>query len=448
MDRISCTGAIAVPDNATLLRRVGALAAPSTLVALLQVAAQLTETWLAARQGTAALAGWAVILPFSLLMQQMSNGGIGIGVVSAVARALGSGKKEEASSLVLHALIIAVIAGSIFALGLSLSGGPMLRAIAGAEAGQAATPYVLWLFGAGAIPAWLANTLASILRGGGRHALAARTLVLTWAVFPVLAWLLAEPAGMGLAGIGAASAATFTAAGVSMGVVVMRGGSGFIPSFKARPSAQLFKRILAVGATACVLTVVANLTTILVTAQLRQYGTAAVAAYGISARMEFLMVPLAFGVGAALTALVGGATGARDWHTARRIAWLGGLLALGLTGGLGALMALRPGPFVSYFTGDAQVAAIAASALTIIGPAFGGFGFGMAMYFASMGARRMKWPVLAGFARMICAAGGGWLLAHGAGMGLQGHFLGVAIGLIAYAGLTGAGVRRAVWSER
>ncbi len=47
---------------------------------------------------------------------------------------------------------------------------------------------------------------------------------------------------------------------------------------------------------------IANLTTILVTAQ--------IAAYGISARLEFLMVPLAFGVGSALTALVGRAVGA------------------------------------------------------------------------------------------------------------------------------------------
>ena len=40
------------------------------------------------------------------------------------------------------------------------------------------------------------------------------------------------------------------------------------------------------------------------------HGPVAVAAYGISARLEFLTVPLAFGVGSALTALVGRAAGA------------------------------------------------------------------------------------------------------------------------------------------
>lgn len=42
----------------TLLRQIGALAAPTTALSLLQVGAQLAETVLAARQGTAALAGW------------------------------------------------------------------------------------------------------------------------------------------------------------------------------------------------------------------------------------------------------------------------------------------------------------------------------------------------------------------------------------------------------
>ena len=42
-----------------------------------------------------------------------------------------------------------------------------------------------------------------------------------------------------------------------------------------------------------------------VTAQLRHLGPTAVAAYGIAARLEFLVIPLAWGVGSALTALVG-----------------------------------------------------------------------------------------------------------------------------------------------
>ena len=431
-----------------LMRRILVLAAPTSLIAFLQAGAQLIETWLAARQGTAALAGWAVVLPFALLLQQMSTGAMGGGVVAAIARALGANKREEASSLVLHALIIAVTAGLAFAVAMAGFPRAVLGAVAGQTAADAAATYAIWLFGAGAVPAWLANTLASVLRGGGRHALAARVLSLMWIVFPVLAWTLAEPVGMGLAGIGASLAAVSWAAALAMAWVVLRGGAGFVPMLRIRPSRALFTRILSVGLVACALASVANLSTILVTTQLRHYGTAAVAAYGISARLEFLMIPLAFGVGSALTALVGRAVGAGDWATARRTAWAGALMALAVAGAVGAVVGLAPDVFAGFFTKDAEVASIAARALSWVSPAFGGFGLGMALYFASMGAGRMGWPIAAGISRIALAAGGGWLLANAVGMGLDGHFLGVALGITAYGVVTAFGVRGANWSAR
>ena len=63
------------PPARALLRQIGALAIPTTALSMLQVGAQLVETVLAARQGTAALAGWAVMLPFVLLLAQMVESG-------------------------------------------------------------------------------------------------------------------------------------------------------------------------------------------------------------------------------------------------------------------------------------------------------------------------------------------------------------------------------------
>jgi Na+-driven multidrug efflux pump len=433
------------PSLRELLRRILALAAPTSANAALQAVAQIAETWLAARQGTAALAGWAVALPFVLLMQQMSVGAMGGGVVSATARALGAGRRDEASALVLHALLIATGAGLVFAVALAVFPRAILGAIAGPEAAAAAAGYAIWLFGLGAVPAWVANTLASVLRGGRRHALAARVLGLVWIVHPVLSWLLMEPLGMGLAGAGAAFAALFWASAVAMAVVVLRGGACFTPRLRVRPQAMLFRRILAVGLVASALSAVSNLTTILVTAQVAAYGAAAVAAYGISARLEFLMIPLAFGVGSALTALVGRAVGAGDWATARRTAWAGGLLALAVAGGAGVAVGLAPATFAGFFTGDAAVVEVATRALAIIGPAYGGFGMGMALYFAALGAARVRWLVVASLSRLGLAVGAGALLAQGFGLGLEGHFLGVALGITAYGLVTASSVRPGVW---
>jgi Na+-driven multidrug efflux pump len=425
------------------MRSILALAAPTALVAVVQVAAQLFETWLAARQGLPALAGWAVVLPFALLLQMMSAGAMGGGVVSAIARALGGGRRDDAAALVLHAALIALAAALCFAVPLALFPRTVLGWVGGAEAAEAARFYAIWLFGAGALPAWLANTLASVLRGGGRHALAARVLLGGWVAYPPLAWAFAEPLGMGLAGIGAAHAAVFWVAALAMGVVVLRGGAGFAPRLRVAPSGAMFGRILSVGLVACGLAAIANLTTILVTAQLARHGPAVVAAYGVSARLEFLMIPLAFGIGSALTALVGRAAGAGDWAGARRLAWMGGGLAFLLAGACGLAVALFPLPFARVFAANGDVAAIASVALGIIGPAYAFFGLGMAMYFASQGAGRMRWPVAAALSRFTLAVGGGALLAIP--FGLEGQFLGVALGLTAYGVLTAAGVRPGVW---
>ncbi|WP_254453326.1 MATE family efflux transporter [Siccirubricoccus sp. G192] len=210
----------------------------------------------------------------------------------------------------------------------------------------------------------------------------------------------------------------------------------------------MFGRILSVGLIACAMAALSNLATILVTARIAVHGAAAVAAYGISARLEFLIVPLAFGVGSALTALVGRAAGAGDWQTARRTAWAGGLLALALTGPFGLLVSLYPGATARLFASDPEVVLIATSALGYVGPAMPAFGVGMALYFAAMGAGRMRWPVAAALSRLVLAVGGGWLLGDALGWGLEGQFLAVALGITSYGAINAAAVRRGVWGSR
>ena len=348
----------------------------------------------------------------------------------------------------MHALVIAALGALLFIIPLAVFPHSVLGLIGGAQAADAAAGYAAWYFGAGALPAWMANTLGSILRGGGRHALAARGIVGAWIAYPPMAWALMEPAGFGLAGAGMAFAITMTVAAAVMAVVVFSGGAGFTPSLRTPLRAALFKRILAVGLVACVMATIANLATILVTARIAHHGAVAVAAYGISARIEFLMVPLAFGVGSALTALVGRSVGGGDWKEARGIAWAGGGLAFMVTGVVGLLVTLFPGAVATAFSSDAEVGALATRALAVIGPALPFFGIGMALYFAAMGAGRMIWPVAAALSRIGIAVGGGWLLGDVMGYGLDGQFVAVALGITAYGAVVASAVRPGVWPGR
>lgn len=276
--------------------------------------------------------------------------------------------------------------------------------------------------------------------------MASRVLSVGGFASPVLAWFLMEPCGFGLKGAGMAVASVFIVSAAVMAVPVMRGAAGFTPTLRSRPNGAMFARILRVGLVASMMAAIANLTTILVTAQIATHGAAAVAGYGISARLEFLMIPLAFGIGSALTALVGQAVGRGDWPTARKTAWTGGVVALVVAGVVGLVVAVVPTRFAQLFSSDPTVVQIAARALMFIAPACAGFGVGMALYFASMGAARMRWPVVAGVSRITLAVAGGWLLAGPAGMGLDGNFIAVALGITAYGAIIASAVRPGVWS--
>src|SRR5438045_1138777 len=106
-------GVLAGPITPPMLR----LAAPTVVVLVVQTLVGVAETYFVGFLGTDALAGVALVFPVLMLMQMMSNGGIGGGVSSAVARARGAGRTEDANALVLHALVIAVAFGLLFTAG-------------------------------------------------------------------------------------------------------------------------------------------------------------------------------------------------------------------------------------------------------------------------------------------------------------------------------------------
>lgn len=98
------------PILPTLLR----LAAPNVLNLLAFVGVIVFDGFFLGRIGTNALAGASLAFPFVMLVLQTTNSGIGAGVSSAVARALGAGKRDRADELVFHALLLALALGVIF----------------------------------------------------------------------------------------------------------------------------------------------------------------------------------------------------------------------------------------------------------------------------------------------------------------------------------------------
>ncbi|HEV3174550.1 MAG TPA: MATE family efflux transporter, partial [Stellaceae bacterium] len=196
------------------------LGLPTIVVLVVQTFVGVAETYFVSFLGTDALAGVALVFPVLMLMQMMSNGGIGGGVASAVARALGAGRQQDADALVLHALLLAVAFGLLFAAAELLGGRALFRLLGGEGAALAASlAYADTVF-AGAVLVWIVSLMAAALRGGGNTVVPA--IVTFGGVFvllplsPALIFGLAGLPRLGVAGAGVAVLVYYLAGAVAL----------------------------------------------------------------------------------------------------------------------------------------------------------------------------------------------------------------------------------------
>lgn len=433
------------PIAATLVR----LAAPNMLVMLAQTTVGLVETYFVGKLGTAALAGVALVFPVVMLMQMMSAGAMGGGISSAIARALGRGSRADADALAIHALVIGLIFGLIFTVALLAGGRPLYAAMGGSGASLAAALTYSRVVFAGAILVWLFNSLSNIIRGSGNMATPAIVtcvgVVVLIPLSPCLIFGVGPFPRLGVAG-GAFAVLIYYAAGSAALAAYLRSSRSVVRlSFTGiRLRWTLFRDILRVGLVAALITVQTNLTIAIATGFVGVFGAAAIAGYGTGSRLEYLLIPLVFGLGGPLVAMVGTNIGAGRRDRALRVAWIGAAIAAGLCETIGLTAAAAPRAWLSLFDSDPSMIDAGSRYLHAVGPVYGLFGLGMALYFASQGAGRLLWPLLGNFARLVIAAGGGFLALHWSGS-LNGVFVALAVALAAFGLINAAAVASGAW---
>lgn len=420
------------PIAPTLLR----LGAPNVLVMLAQAGVGLMETYFVGKLGTDALAGMAPVFPAVMLMQMTSAGAMGGGIASAIARALGARRRDDADALVLHALLIAAVFALAFMVTV-VAGGRWLYTRMGGSGGalDAAMVYSNWVFG-GALLVWLFNTLSAVIRGAGNMALPAYVTVagavLLLPLSPLLIFGWGPLPGLGIAGGAIALLLYYLASSAVLAAYLWSSRSLLRPSLRGLQLRwALFADILRVGLVGTVSTVATNLAIGITTALVGAYGTAAIAGYGTASRLEYLLVPLVFGLGAPLVAMVGTCIGAGQRERALRATWIGAAIAFAMTEAIGLWAAAYPAAWLSLFNTEPAMIEAGSQYLRIVGPWYGFFGLGLVLYFASQGAGRLLWPVLGNIARLVVAVAGGWLALHG-GYAIAGVFAAQAAAMVVY----------------
>jgi putative MATE family efflux protein len=426
------------------------MSAPNSVAFLIQASVSMAEVWFIGRLGSASLAAIALVFPLLMLFQTLSGGAMGGAVASAIARALGAGDLQRAETLIWHALALAAMGAVALLVVFLLAGSEFLRFLGGSGSVlEQALSYSYVLF-FGGIFVWLVGVVSAIFRGMGNMRFPAAMMILSAFVQVPLSGLLITGAfGAPKLGVMGAAVSAVISSILLAAVMLIRlaGDSGQIRLTKP---AAVFRRhhfadILQVALPASLSPLLTVATIIILTAIVGRFGEQALAGYGIGSRIEFLLIPLVFGIGASMTSLVGVGIGAGDIKRAEHIGTVGGLGAAGLAGGIGLILAVQPELWIPYFSQDPVVQDAATRYIQIVGPWFAFYGLGLVLYFGSQGAGAMGWPVVALSLRAVICVGGSVLLTESFDTGIDGIFYAVALSMVAYGVIMFCALKLGAW---
>lgn len=426
------------------------MAAPSTVAFFIQGSVSLAEVWFIGQLGEISLAAIALAFPLLMLTQTLSGGAMGGAVAAAIARALGAGDIVRAERLVWHALALAVMGGVGLLVIFLLGGRAFLQFLGGEdEVLRQAYAYAVVLL-SGSVFLWLIGTVTAIYRGMGEMQFPAAVMIFNALVqIPLSGCLILGWGGLPALGIIGAAISAIVAAALLCLPLFVKLSKGDLP-VRLRLSAMRFSKsdfdeILRVALPASLSPLLTIATVLVLTAYVASFGEAALAGYGIGSRVEFLIIPLVFGLGAAMTSAVGASVGAGELDRAERLGAIGGLSAGVIAGLVGIVLALFPNAWIGVFTDVPAVHAAARSYIEIVGPLFFFHGLGLSLYFASQGASAMFWPVWATVLRVLVAALGGYVLAFTLDFGLSGIYAAAAAAMLTYAVVIAAAIKAGAW---
>ena len=392
------------------------LAWPNLVMMIAQSSTGFIEAWFLSKLGIDALAGAALVLPILMLMQSMSQGAMGGGISSAVARALGAGQYAQANSLALHAVALNTMLGIICSAILMLFSTPLFELMGAKDASLTAALTYAQIAFPGLILMWIMNALASIIRGSGNMFTPGIVIsggaILLVPISPILIFGWGPFPALGIAGAGWALV-IYYGSGAAILFWYVVSGRNLARLQRGTLNWPPMRNILAVGGIASLNPLLTNgliaSTTALVGAYL---GTAALAGYGTAARLEYFIFPVAFGIGAPLVAMVASNLGANQQERALKIALTGGAMAFVVAEIIGLAAAIWPYSWMRLFGDDPEMIEAGVAYLRVVGPFFGFFGMGFTLYFAAQGARKLFWPLASGILRLFVAILGGWLILH------------------------------------
>lgn len=362
------------------------------------------DAWFVGHLGNQALASLALVFPFQALMQMMAGGAIGGGITSAVARAKGSGNLNSAKTIAFNGLLIGIFMSLLYTITLGVFSVHIFNLLSDSnDVINNAVKYSKIAFG-GAILTWVFFVFSSILRGLGDTYSPAKAIIIAGSIQIIMSGLftlgLVDIVNLGVTGPAAAMIISHTLA-IFFLLPKIIGSNSVLSRQNCVFNRSAIHKILKVGGLGLLNSLTISLTIIIVTAFVADFGIDALAGYGLGSRLELMLVPIAFGIGAALTTAVGTNIGANQYNRAQLIARTGAFITFFLTGILGVIVSIIPWIWIDLFVASGTAELVASSYLMIVAPFYGFFAGGMSLYFASQGTGSMILPVFVNAIRFV-----------------------------------------------
>lgn len=389
--------------NGPIHKMLFKLAAPNMVSVFFMLVVGFAEPFFAGKLGIIQLASVAITYPLVSLSGMIGAGAVGGGVVSALSRSIGKNDLNRANVVIWHSIIIYAVVAIIFFIVFVFFSKTLFIAMGAEESVVEKAVGYSRIFFILSPTIFLFYLMMSIYRSFGDYQFLAvinvilgmlqlflsGALSLGWFFFPSL----------GINGLALAFVIPQGLAGVFMFISILFGK--YPVRFKILSlRKEIFIDILNVGGLGAINSTSIALTMIITTTFISRFGTEAIAGYGVCARLEQTLIPLAFGVGGVLTSCVGTNFGASQFYRARKSAWFGATFIASIAAIAGITFSIFPSLWLDFYTTDLNAYLIGALYLSIVAPFFPLFAFGKTLYFASQGTGKMLVPISGAITRL------------------------------------------------
>lgn len=404
-------------------------AAPTTAVMSVAALSNTLSTFFVSLLGAEAIASVALVFPVGLFVTTVMAGGIGTGVASAVARALGADRQADAADVVAHALVLAGGLGLALSVSLVAGAPAVFRAMGGdGVVLDGAVAFARVVFG-GLVLSYFVATCDSVLRGAGNVRVPAVWSTVSLVLQMVLTPLFMFGLGFGIVGPPAAMiVGQLVTVTPRVRQVLGRGAVTRPRAFPGRLRPGPLAEILRVGVPASAGMVLSFVAMLVLTTVLAGFGTPHLAAFGLCTRLDFILMTLIYGTGAAVLTLVGFAAGANRPEMAAGYVRRAMALVASCVTVLAVVLWEYPAVWLGLFTDDPAILAVGTSYFRTVGPTYPLIGCAMVLGFAFQGLGRAVVPLAVVAFRVVIVTAGALVLTKGLGATERAVFTLIAAG--------------------